>query len=463
MTVEQRIKDRAIGIVGMARSGIAAALLAQRYGGNPFVSDAAEESKLTDALREVKREGIPFETDGHTDRLLACDYLVVSPGVPPDADIIKRAGSAGIPVFSEIEFASWVCRGRIIAVTGSNGKTTTTTLLGQMLSAAGFETCVGGNIGKPFSSIADKVTEDGIAVVEVSSFQLERIEQFKPHVAIILNLTPDHLDRHGSFDAYKKAKYEITANQSAEDWLIVNADDRELSADNVETAAVKLWFAAGENANAAVFVRNESLHVRSAGSERMIIATSDIGIKGPHNLQNAAAALCAANCVKANLDAVADSLRRFTGVEHRLEDVGAVAGVKFINDSKATNVDSVCWALRSMTTPVYLIAGGRDKGGDFSQIAAFGRGKIKGIIALGEARQKIFDALGKSFPVQFAGSMKEAVGAAFDQAHPGETTLLSPGCASFDMYKDFEQRGHDFKAAVDGLKNGKEKNESITS
>jgi UDP-N-acetylmuramoylalanine--D-glutamate ligase len=299
--------------------------------------------------------------------------------------------------------------------------------------------------------------------VEVSSFQLERIEQFKPDVAVILNLTPDHLDRHGSFDDYKKTKYQITVNQSAEDWLIINADDKELTADNVKTAAEKLWFSTCENADAAVFVRDESLYLRSADSERMIIAASEIGIKGPHNLQNAAAAVCAADCVKANPDAVADTLQRFVGVEHRLEEVGSVAGVRFINDSKATNVDSVCWALRSMTTPVYLIAGGRDKGGDFGQIAAFGRGKIKGIIALGEARQKIFDALGKSFPVQFVAGMKEAVDAAFDQAHPGETTLLSPGCASFDMYKDFEQRGKDFKAAVEALQNGKEKNESVTN
>ncbi|UCD64703.1 MAG: UDP-N-acetylmuramoyl-L-alanine--D-glutamate ligase [Candidatus Zixiibacteriota bacterium] len=461
MTAEERIRDRRIGIIGMARSGMAAALLADELGGRPFVSDSKDEKLLATRIERLKAAGIPFEAGGHTERILGCDYVVVSPGVPLDIDILFRAAQQGIPIFSEVEFASWVCRGSIVAVTGSNGKTTTTALLGEILTAAGFDTFVGGNIGLPMSEIVLKVPEDGLAVVEVSNFQLQTIADFAPDTALILNLTPDHLDRHATFEDYKRAKYRITENQSPDQTLILNLDDPEISVEDMKTQATVHYFTTTASARAAAFVRDDRLFARRGGEEFPIIAASEILIRGPHNLQNAAAAACAAVQYEVSPEVIKRVLQDFPGVEHRLENVRRIAGVNFVNDSKATNVDSVCYALRSLDGPVYLIAGGRDKGGAFERIIEYGRGKIKGVVTVGEAREKIFNALGQAFPVQFAESLEEAVKTAFEMAFPGETVLLSPGCASFDMFENFEHRGRVFKEAVSNLKNGKNSNEAL--
>lgn len=455
MTAVNRIADRRIGIVGMARSGLAAARLAVRLNGHPFVSDSGDAAKLKAQCDELRILGVPFETGGHTEKLLACDYLVVSPGVPLKADILKQAREKGIPLFSELEFASWVCRGPIVAITGANGKTTTTTLVGEIFTVAGFDTHVCGNIGRPLAEVVEHITEESVAVVEVSSFQLETIDEFHPEVALILNLTPDHIDRHGSFDAYRQAKYRITENQTSDDTLVLNYDDNATMADNPPTAARKRYFTIRNVSSCAAWVDKETLWAQRSGRVEKIIACDEIAIKGPHNLQNAAAATVAAMHFEIEPETVARVLRNFPGVEHRIEKVGVVAGVTFINDSKATNVDSVRWALRSVTTPLYLIAGGRDKGGKFDDLIPDGAGKIKSIVAIGEASKIIFDALGKNFPVQFAGSLQEAVEKCFEMANPGETVMLSPGCASFDMFDNYEHRGRVFKEAVATLRNGK--------
>ncbi|UCG63091.1 MAG: UDP-N-acetylmuramoyl-L-alanine--D-glutamate ligase [Candidatus Zixiibacteriota bacterium] len=462
MTLQERIRDRKIGIVGMARSGIAAAMLADEFGGKPFVSDS-KDAKLLDAqVERLSGLKIPFETGRHSDELLTCDYIVVSPGVPLEIEILAKARHKGIPLFSEIEFASWACRGKIIAVTGSNGKTTTTTLIGEIFSRVGFDTFVGGNIGLPFSEIALKVPEDGVAVIEVSNFQLQTIADFTPDTALLLNLTPDHLDRHGTFDDYKRAKYRITENQGPDQSLIVNLDDPEIVVDDMDTDAKVHYFSVGDKAQALSFVREGTLYCRVGGLETPVINSSEILIPGPHNLQNAAAAAAAASLHGVAPEDIKKVLSDFPGVEHRLENVGRVAGISFVNDSKATNVDSVCYALRSVSTPVYLIAGGRDKGGQFEKIVEHGRDKIKGIIAIGEARDKIFNALGQAFPVEFADTLEQAVRQAFEAAFPGETVMLSPGCASFDQFENFEHRGRVFKDAVATLKNGKNENEALS-
>lgn len=461
MTVAERINERTIGIIGMGRSGLAAASLAAANGGLPFVSDAAAADKLTKVSAQLKQEGIPFETGGHTDRLLQSDYIIVSPGVPPTLDILSRAESKGIPVFSEIEFASWVCKGKIIGVTGSNGKTTTTTLIGEILTAAGLDALVCGNIGLPFSQVADKIGKESIAVVEVSTFQLERIADFAPNVALILNLSPDHLDRHGSFDAYKQLKYRITENQTESDFLILNSQDKEITADNVQTAASKLFFTTEGGTDHAVWVSGGDLFLAQSGRGMRVVSARDIRIPGPHNLQNAAAAVAAAGLFEVDLDIMARVLKEFPGVEHRLESVARVAGIRFVNDSKATNVDSVCSALRSIDTPIHLVAGGRDKGASYEPMVTAGRGRISSIVLIGEARDKMFDTLGRHFAVQFAESLEEAVRTSFAQAQPGETVLLSPGCASFDMFDNFEQRGNAFKEAVAGLRSDRKENETI--
>jgi len=462
MTVEERIKDRQIGIMGMARSGVAAALLADSFMGKPFVSDVKEAQLLTSEIARLKAVNIPFETGGHTEKLLSCDYLVVSPGVPLTNEMLVKAQKKGIPIFSEIEFASWACRGKIVAVTGSNGKTTTTALLGEIFSEAGFDAFVGGNIGLPFSEIALKVPSNGIAVVEVSNFQLETIVDFQPDIAMILNITPDHLDRHGSFENYKKAKYRIAENQTAKQTLILNLDDKVLTSDTIATDARISYFTTNDSTTAVAFVRDNFLWGRKDAHEFSIIDTAEILIPGPHNLQNAAAAVTASLSCDVKADTLAKVLKHFSGVEHRMENAGTVAGINFINDSKATNVDAVCFALRSVKTPLYLITGGRDKGADFSPIIKYGKGKIKGVVAIGEAKDKIFDSFGQSFPVEFADSLEDAVRITFEQAIPGETILLSPGCASFDMFENFEHRGRVFKAAVAKLKNKTNENETLS-
>ncbi len=462
MTLEERILGRNIGIIGMARSGMAVARLALRRGGKPYVSDSALESKVLSQTVELTKLGISYETGGHTERLLQSDYIIVSPGVPLSLEILQQARTRGIPVFSELEFGSWVCRGKIIAITGTNGKTTTTTLIGDILKAAGHEAFICGNIGLPLSEIADQINDNAYAVVEASSFQLETIADFKPHVALLLNLTSDHLDWHGGFENYKKAKYRITENQNADNYFIVNKGDAEISSDNPASSARKIYFSTVPLIESDIVVRDGSLCVKKDGQLVQVLSAKDILIPGPHNLQNAAAALAVGVALGLSLSTVALVLKRFPGVEHRLERAGRVAGVNFINDSKATNVDSVCYALKSVEQPIVLICGGRDKGGSYAPMIEAGRGKVKGLIAIGEAKEKIFVALAKSFSTQFASSLEEAVITAFELAMPGDTVLLSPGCSSFDMFENFEHRGRAFKAAVAGLRNGKKSNEKIS-
>ena len=398
-----------------------------------------------------------------TDQVLACDYLILSPGVPMSADIVRQATERGVPYFSELEFSSWFAKGRLVAVTGSNGKTTTTTLMGEIFAEAGFDTHVCGNIGRPLADVVEVLTDDSVTVVEVSSFQLETIADFRPDVAMILNLSADHLDRHGNMENYKQAKYRITENQSSEDYFILNRDDADLVSDNPATAAQRLFFSTGKRNGVASFIENESLFYGVGDDCRPVIGINEIGIPGPHNLQNASAAAVAAGLLGVKSDVIARVLKSFPGVEHRLETVSRVAGVRFINDSKATNVDSVCWALRSMKEPVYLILGGRHKGAAYTPIIEVGREKIKGLLVLGEARDKVFADLGKTFPTEFVDTLQDAVRKGFDLAVPGETVLLSPGCASFDMFENFEERGMTFKTAVGSLKNNRNSNEKVSS
>jgi len=452
MTMLEKVKGRSIGIIGMARSGVAVARLIKSRGGIPLVSDLKAADKLVHEINELKTFDIQFETGGHSERLLRSDFIIPSPGVPNDSEIMKKVTDMGIPLFSEIEVASWFCRGRIIAVTGSNGKTTTTSLIGAILETAGRNHVVCGNIGRAFSAAVDEVPEDGYAVVEVSSFQLEYIMDFKPHIALILNITPDHLDRYENFNAYKEAKYRITENQAPEDFLVINADDQVCSQDDLKTDARIIRFSIIREMPVGVFKRGETLIGIVDKKEYDIIRTKDIRIPGPHNLQNAAAASLAALLLGIEPEVMAETLRQFPGVEHRLEEVAILAGIRFVNDSKATNVDAVCYALKSFDSPICLIAGGRDKGGDFEPMIECGRKNIKEIILLGEARHKMFEAMGKIFPTQFAESMDDAVRKAFAAASPGEVVLLSPACASFDMYENYEHRGRDFKRAVMALR-----------
>lgn len=445
----------------MARSGVAAAELVLELGGRPYVSDILPHRDLEEVIVRLERNNIPYECGGHSSKILESDYLVLSPGVPASLDIIQKASAAGIPIFSEIELAFWVCRGQILAVTGSNGKTTTTALLGEICKASGRPTVVGGNIGTPFSSIARKVPEQGLVVLEVSSFQLERIEQFTPQVAVLLNLTPDHLDRYGLFEDYCAAKYRLFENQSSDQYAVINADDPVIMKQPFPYKGHCLLFSVDEDKYSSgqlpegVLQRKGRLHGRMAGYEADIIAVDRIGIPGPHNHANAAAAAAAALACGIEPDVIASVLESFKGVEHRLEYVDTVGGIRFVNDSKGTNVDAVVVALKSVPGKVQLIAGGRDKAGDFTRLLPGALGKVEHLILLGEAREKISEQLGRHIPVIMVGSMADAVQKGLELSHPGDTVLLSPGCASFDMYRNFEERGRDFKNLVRKLKNGK--------
>lgn len=438
------LKDRKVSIIGAGRSGICAAEVAKSLGAVPFVSDSSQikDGSLRERLESL---AIPYEVGGHTKRVFDCDLMVVSPGVAADAEVITSARSADITVWPEIELAHRLCRGKIVGITGSNGKTTTTALTGEIFKSAGLPAFVCGNIGHPFIDIAQDVPEDGYAVVELSSFQLELIDQFHVDLAVFLNLTPDHLDRHGTLEKYTNAKMMIFENQSAGDVAIINRDDRILREKAKGLKGRIVWFSVGGDASDGVSaIPGGSVF---AGDIELMKA-SDIKIKGEHNLSNACAAVAAALSVGIGRQKIVETLKAFAGVEHRLEPVRLIGGVSFINDSKGTNVDSVYWALKAVSAPVILIAGGKDKAGDFGVLNALVSEKVNLVVLIGQAAPKIESAWKGLTRCVRAGTLEEAVAISYDEAANGDTVLLSPGCASFDMFDNFEHRGRVFKKAV---------------
>jgi UDP-N-acetylmuramoylalanine--D-glutamate ligase len=454
---KDRITGKRISVLGMARSGLACAELLKNMGADVFVSDAKARELLSDQISRLEEMGIAFETGGHTQRVVTDkDFLVVSPGVRPDVPILTQAENSGLPIFSEIEVAYWLTDAKIVGVTGSNGKTTTVTLLGEILREDGRECQVGGNIGVPFSGIVEEISPQGTIVLELSSFQLERIEEFRPHIASVLNITPDHLDRHPDMKSYVEAKLRVLENQTLDDFVVLNADDDESAKFVSYGKSRKVFFSTQKELDQGAFVRKGRLIARQNGKETEIMETGEIGIKGPHNLSNAAAACAICGILGVSAESTRGALRVFSGVEHRLEKVATVSGVTFVNDSKATNVDSVWYALQSVAPPIILIAGGKDKGGDFRRLAELVSKNVKALILIGEAEGKIREALADLVPTLHADSLQEAVELGFKKASPDDTILLSPGCASFDMFKDYEHRGRVFKTRVKELADKRE-------
>ena len=449
---KDRIIGKRISILGMARSGIACAKLLKKIGAGVFVSDTKGKELLSSEINQLKELGIDFETSGHTSKaIMDKDFIVISPGIPPDIPILNQAEDLGIPILSEIEVAYWLTDAEIIGITGSNGKTTTVTLVGQILKEDKRECQVGGNIGTPFSGIVEKISPEGTIVLELSSFQLERIEEFRPYIASVLNVTPDHLDRHHDMKSYQEAKLRILENQTEDDFTVLNADDEGSLKFASYGKSRKIFFSTKEEQEQGAFIREGKLICRWNDQETEIIDVNEIGIKGPHNLSNASAA-CVISCIlEVSPESTRKALRSFTGVEHRLERVVTISGISFVNDSKATNVDSVWYALQSVTPPIILIAGGRDKGGDFSRLRELVQKNVKALVLIGEAEEKIEKALGDLVPTFHSDSMEEAVELSFKKASPEETILLSPGCASFDMFKDYQHRGEVFKTSVRNL------------
>ncbi len=438
-------------ILGGGESGVGAAILGKKQGYRVFLSD---RGSLSEKFRvRLIDNGIDFEEGQHSEsEIMNADLVVKSPGIPKEAPIIQKLNEKHISVISEIEFASRFTDSKIIAVTGSNGKTTTTSLIHYILSVAGMNVGLGGNIGRSF---ADLVAEGGFDcyVLEISSFQLDDIVSFKPYIAILLNITPDHLDRYDyKLELYAKAKFRITENQSHEDYFVYDFDDENIAEliKEIDTTAKKVAYSMNTNLDEGAYADDEKMMINYP--DKFEIPISEISLRGKHNIYNSMAAATTANILKIRKDVIRRSMSDFTAVEHRLEFVLKVGGVEFINDSKATNVNAAYYALESMKNPTVWIVGGTDKGNDYSEVFDLVQKKVKAIVCLGIDNSKILSAFdGMVENIVETKSMEEAVRSAYFFSEKGDTVLLSPCCASFDLFKNYEDRGRQFKEEVKKL------------
>jgi len=446
------IKGKKISIIGAVRSGVGAAKLVKKSGGVPFVSDMAEEFKLKDSISKLKVEKIYFEIGGHSDKVYDCELMVVSPGVPSDAEVLKEAERRNIKIISELELASGFCKGQIVAITGTNGKTTTTALCGHLFNMCGYKTYTAGNIGFAFSEIAVDVKEDEFVALEVSSFQLDLIDEFKPKVAMILNITPDHLNRYGNkFENYLASKFRIYKNQDENNYLILNKDDETITENITSRKSKNYYFSLKEALNNGCYKFEDKIIFNRESELEFAFSINELQIKGNHNVANSMAVINAAKIFGFDNGKIKEGLRTFKGVEHRLELVRELGGVKYVNDSKATNVDSVWYALQSFDEPIFLILGGQDKGNDYGRIKNLVEDKVKKIFAIGSSAEKIFNFFHSTVKVELKVSLEDAVNSVSKEAISGEVVLLSPACASFDMFDNYEHRGKVFKEAVNKL------------
>ena len=452
---QRAIQGRRFSVIGGARSGIAVASLLKAHGGEVFLSDKAPAARMQSAVAELDKREVAYEFGGNTSRVLDAEVVVLSPGVPSDVPVVREAKRAGRPVVSEIEVASWFCPAPIVAITGTNGKTTTTTLVGRMFEDARKPAVVAGNIGLAFSQVVEQLTAQSTAILEVSSFQLDHIETFKPKVSVWLNVTPDHLDRYEhDYEKYIAAKCRVFENQRSRDVLVYNADDDTETKhvrSHVHPAVTLLPFSTRKQLEEGAFVDQGLVKVRFHGKETEVLPARDISLRGEHNLSNALAAVLVSYVMGVSTASVKSTLKNFKGVEHRLEFVRVVNGVTFINDSKATNVDSVWYALQSFDSPIVLFLGGRDKGNDYSRLSDLVRKHVKAIVAIGESSGKVVEAFTPIVRVTTASDMKTAVQEAAAVAGPGDIVLLSPACASFDWFENYEHRGRVFKDIVHAL------------
>jgi UDP-N-acetylmuramoylalanine--D-glutamate ligase len=452
------LKGKKVLVVGLGKSGLAAALFLRRQGAQVTVSDIRSAEALAKEIPALIEEGISVEAGGHG--LLTFrrqDLIVISPGVPLDTPELVQARNFGRPVIGELELAARFLKGKILAITGSNGKTTTTALAGEILKEAGLPTLVAGNIGVAVVGLIDDSTSDTWSVLEVSSFQLESTEQFHPKIAVILNITPDHLDRHGTLENYALAKERIFAAQDASDFLVLNSDNARTAEAAARSHAPVHWFSAKHSVAQGAWVENGNVVYRSApgAATESILPVAKIPLKGEHNVENVLAAACAARLAGVASDAIARAIENFKAVEHRLEYVATIDGVEYYNDSKATNVDATEKAVAAFPGGIHLILGGKDKGAPYTPLAPLARERVRAIYTIGAAAAKIESELRGVVPIHSCQTLANAVNAAAAAAKPGDVVVLAPACSSYDQFENYEQRGRVFKQLVSDLRDAK--------
>jgi UDP-N-acetylmuramoylalanine--D-glutamate ligase len=445
------LRGKRVLVVGLARTGVATALFCAARGANVTATDARTENEIGDAIAPLRTAGVSLELGGHRENaFLEQDLIVPSPGVPADAPLLQAARAKGVAIWSEVELAGRFLEGRLIGITGSNGKTTTTSLIEHILKGAGFSTILAGNIGTPLISRVDQTSDDTITVVELSSFQLELIETFRPNISVFLNLTPDHLDRHHTLEEYGRAKARIFENQTKADSAVLNADDPATTS-LAPTKPRVFWFSRKPPAVQGAFVRENEIIFRNGGEEEVVLSLQEIPLPGAHNVENVLAAVAATRLAGAEPTAIAKGVRSFAGVEHRLEFVAVVGGVRYYNDSKATNVDAALKALDSFPGRILILLGGKDKGSDYAALQRPLREKAILALLIGAAAEKIEKQITGSVAIEHAGTIERAVEIASHAARRGDVVLLAPACASFDQFQNYEHRGRVFKELVHQL------------
>jgi UDP-N-acetylmuramoylalanine--D-glutamate ligase len=446
------LKDKRVLVVGLGKSGVASALFLKERGARVTVSDTKSPDQLRDEIPLLLDHGIAVETGGHGERTFrGQDLIVVSPGVPFDAPPLVQARASGEPVIGEIELAAQHLPGPIVAITGSNGKTTTTTLAGEVLAAGGIPTLVGGNIGTPAISLVGQATPETTAVLEVSSFQLETIDTFRPKVAVILNITPDHLDRHRTFQAYVEAKARIFENQQPSDFAVLNEDDATCRTLGERSRGQVFWFSRKTAVQRGAWVKDARIVFRDGQGQREIMLASEIPLKGAHNVENVLAAICVGALMGCEPAKIRQAVQNFKAVEHRLEYVATIKGVEYYNDSKATNVDATIKALESFPKNIHLILGGKDKGSDYTVLNDLLRARVKRVYTIGAAAEKIESHIKGAAEVIHVETLENAIRRASAVAQPGDIVLLAPACASFDQFQNYNHRGRVFKEVVHSL------------
>jgi UDP-N-acetylmuramoylalanine--D-glutamate ligase len=449
------LAGKQVVVVGLARSGIAAAEFLAGRGARVVATDRRPAGELQAEAVTLAEKGVRLELGGHREEIFtAADMVVVSPGVPWDLPEVAAARRAGVPVMAELELGFRHIRGPVAAVTGTKGKSTTTAALGAMLAASGRDVRVGGNIGQAVTGLVEGAAEETVFVLETSSFQLEGTDTFRPRVAVFLNLSADHLDRHASFEEYGAAKARIFANQTSEDWAVVNGEDAQVMARASHARARLVPFTtatARVGASSSAFFQAGHACLRLDGQTEQLFPVSSVRLPGSHLLLDLLAAATAARLMGATPDAIARAVAEFKGVEHVLEHVADIGGVAFFNDSKATNVDAARKSLEAFDRPVVAIVGGRYKGGDFGLLQEPLAARGRAVMAIGEARERVAGAVAPVAPVMLCDTLGEAVERAFTAAAPGDVVLLAPGCSSFDMFADYADRGRAFKREVRAL------------